>query len=154
MGVKRERERLLLDTSFVSVWSGPVATPRTRTVMAGGLAARVDAAGLAVSVVTVAELRAGRVRARWGERRQKQADWRLQRCAQFGIDRRVAEHWAVLKASGAQRGLTFGDNDLWIAATSRALGVTVVTLDGDFVPMRQFGVRVIFAASGVSPTTR
>lgn len=150
MDVTAEREHLVLDTSFVSVWSDVGSWRRAPWV--DGILERVDAAELGISVVTIAELREGHLNARWGERRRRLATWRLHRCAQFPVDRRIAEDWSRIKVAGQRGGKTFGDNDLWIAATSKALGVPVVTCDRDFARMRDFGVRVVYALPEASRT--
>lgn len=44
----------------------------------------------------------------------------------------VAEHYAKIKCERAKVGRTLHDNDLWIAATAKALGAVLVTRDSDF----------------------
>jgi predicted nucleic acid-binding protein len=89
---------------------------------------------LAVSVVTLAELRAGVLAARDLETR----DRRLTTYAYVRdldlvpVDADVAEAWAVLRVRLRDRGVAMGVNDAWIAATAIALGVPLVTQDADF----------------------
>jgi predicted nucleic acid-binding protein len=89
---------------------------------------------LAVSVVTLAELRAGVLAARDLETRDR-------RLTTYGyvrdldlvpVDAEVAEAWAALRVRLRDRGLAMGVNDAWIAATAIALGVPLVTKDADF----------------------
>ena len=44
----------------------------------------------------------------------------------------AADHYASLKLAQQQRGLSLDENDLWMAATTLALGATLVTSDSDF----------------------
>ncbi len=89
---------------------------------------------LAVSVVTLAELRAGVLAARDLETR----DRRLTTYAfvrgldLLPVDADVAEAWAILRVRLRDQGLVMGVNDAWIAATAIALGVPLVTQDADF----------------------
>jgi predicted nucleic acid-binding protein len=89
---------------------------------------------LAVSVVTLAELRAGVLAARDLEAR----DRRLTTYAfvrgldLLPVDGDVAEAWAILRVRLRDQGLAMGVNDAWIAATAIALGVPLVTQDAGF----------------------
>jgi predicted nucleic acid-binding protein len=136
------RDLLVCDTSFVSALS------RANRAAAGtwpsSVTRRARTATVAISVVTVAEMRFGHARARWGARRQHEAEKLLNSFVQFPVDRVAAEAWAQLKSQGERCGLTFGANDLWIAATGHTRGATIVTCDRDFLPLRQFGVKVVF----------
>ncbi len=89
---------------------------------------------LAVSVVTVGELRAGVLAAKDVAAR----DLRLRTLATalsldpIPIDTAVAEHWATLRVLLRDSGHRMGVNDSWIAATAMTLGVPVLTQDADF----------------------
>jgi predicted nucleic acid-binding protein len=98
----------------------------------------LDAAALpdqvAVSVITVAELRAGVLAA-------TSLDVRDRRLATLTaalsldplpIDDGVAQRWARLRVALRDGGLRMGINDSWIAATAMAHGVPVVTQDDDY----------------------
>ena len=89
---------------------------------------------LAVSVVTLAELRAGVLAAR-------DLSTRARRLATLEyvlgldlvpIDAAVADAWAVLRVALRDLGRSMKVNDAWIAATAIALGVPIVTQDEDF----------------------
>ena len=58
----------------------------------------------------------------------------------LAIDREAARHYAALRAALERRGRTLGDNDIWIAASAMAAGLTVVTHDADF---RSLGARTL-----------
>ena len=42
------------------------------------------------------------------------------------------DHYATVKLACEKKGMSVSDNDLWIAATTLALGVTLVSRDTDF----------------------
>jgi predicted nucleic acid-binding protein len=97
---------------------------------------------LAVSVITIGELRAGvlaadavRVRAR-----RLATLTAAMELDPIPIDEDVAEQWArlrVLLRDSAQR---MPVNDSWIAATALALNVPVVTQDDDYVRLDELAV--------------
>lgn len=89
-------------------------------------------AARAISVVTIAELRAGALGRRWGARRQELLEDHLRSYLVLPIDAAIAEWWARLKVSCAERGHGESDNDLWIAATAARHGIPLATLDRDF----------------------
>lgn len=89
---------------------------------------------LAVSVVTIGELRAGVLAA--GD--VKVRDQRLATLTAaltlnpIPVDEAVAAEWARLRVVLRDRGQRMPVNDSWIAATAMSLGVPVVTQDDDF----------------------
>ena len=89
---------------------------------------------LAVSVITIGELRAGVLAATDTPTRDRrlstlEAALSLQ---PVPVDDSVASVWAKLRVILRDRGLSMPVNDSWIAATAMALGVAVVTQDHDF----------------------
>ena len=89
---------------------------------------------LAVSVITIGELRAGVLAATDTPTRDRrlstlEAALTLQ---PVPIDDRVAAAWARLRIVLRDQGLSMPVNDSWIAATAMALDVPVVTQDDDF----------------------
>lgn len=52
----------------------------------------------------------------------------------------AGDHYAQIKTSRQKTGLTLDENDLWIAATARALGATLVTRDSDFRQIDELAV--------------
>lgn len=89
---------------------------------------------LAVSVVTIGELRAGVLAATDMDVRDRRlatltAALRLE---PLPIDEAVAAQWARLRVSLHDAGLRMPVNDSWIAATAMVLDVPVVTQDDDF----------------------
>ncbi|MCC6438726.1 MAG: type II toxin-antitoxin system VapC family toxin [Acidimicrobiales bacterium] len=89
---------------------------------------------LAVSVITIGELRAGVLAATdltTRDRRLRTLTAALE-LDPVPIDASVAEHWAKLRVALRDSGLRMGVNDSWIAATALALGVAVLTQDDGF----------------------
>ncbi len=99
-------------------------------------------AELAVSVITIGELRAGVLAARDVETR----DRRLSTLAMaltldpLPVDGPVADAWARLRVLLRDTGRRMPVNDSWIAATALALGVPVVTQDDDYADVSGLAV--------------
>ncbi|MBP1705238.1 MAG: type toxin-antitoxin system VapC family toxin [Chloroflexi bacterium] len=90
---------------------------------------------LAVSVVTIGELRAGVLAAADLATRDRRLATLTAALAlePVPVDEEVASAWARLRVSLRDLGLRMAVNDSWIAATALALGVPVVTQDDDYV---------------------
>jgi predicted nucleic acid-binding protein len=90
---------------------------------------------LAVSVVTIGELRAGVLVASDTALRDRRLSTLTSALSldPVPIDAGVAERWANLRVVLRDRGTRMPVNDSWIAATAMALGVAVVTQDDDYV---------------------
>ncbi len=89
---------------------------------------------LAVSVVTVGELRAGVLAATDVVTRNRRLVTLTEvlTLEAMPVDERVAEEWAGLRVLLSERGQRMPVNDSWIAATAISLHVPVVTQDDDF----------------------
>lgn len=102
-----------------------------------GRALRADALPdqIAVSVITIGELRAGVLSAVDLETRDRRLSTLTDALAlePIPIDERVAEAWARLRVTLRDLDLRMPVNDSWIAATAIALGIPVVTQDDDYV---------------------
>ncbi len=102
-----------------------------------GRPVRVDALPdrLAVSVVTIGELRAGVLAATdLATRDRRLATLTAALVLEpVPVDEEVASAWARLRVSLRDAGLRMAVNDSWIAATALALGVPVVTQGDDYV---------------------
>jgi predicted nucleic acid-binding protein len=92
---------------------------------------------LAVSVITIGELRAGVLAAPDVATRDRRLTTLAAALAldPIPIDEAVAVAWARLRVELRDRGLRMPVNDSWIAATAIALGVAVVTQDDDYVDL-------------------
>ncbi len=90
---------------------------------------------LAVSFITIGELRAGVLAAGDLETRDRRLDTLIIALSldPVPVDDRVAEAWARLRVALEDLGLRMPANDSWIAATAIALGVPLVTQDDDYV---------------------
>jgi len=113
----------LADTSFF------IAAESGRPIDDGAVPDR-----LAVSVITLGELRAGVLAA--GDTTTRQArlttmGWAL-RLDPLPIDDRVAESWAWLRVQLRDLGRRMPVTDSWIAATAIALEIPIVTQDDDY----------------------
>ena len=89
---------------------------------------------LAVSVITIGELRAGVLAASDAAIRDRRLDTLTAALSlePIPIDVEVANAWARLRLALRDAGLRMPVNDSWIAATSMALSVPIVTQDDDF----------------------
>ena len=92
---------------------------------------------LAVSVITIGELRAGVLSAPDVAARDRRLGTLTAALAldPIPVDESVAAAWARLRVELRARGLRMPVNDSWIAATAIALGVAVVTQDDDYVEL-------------------
>lgn len=110
----------------------------TSTVIASELGRQLNEemlpAETVISIVTVAELRAGVLGAPDVETRDRRLATleRTVNAGVFPIDHRVAETWAGMRAHLAASGERVSVNDLWIAATAAANRMPVITQDRDF----------------------
>lgn len=100
---------------------------------------------LAVSVITIGELRVGVLVAETVEVRDRRlvtltAALRLD---PVRVDEAVAAHWARLRVLLRDSGQRMPVNDSWIAATAMALEVPVVTQDADFPDVEGLDVTTV-----------
>ena len=97
---------------------------------------------LAVSVITIGELRAGVLVASDSESRARRLDTLTAalRLDPVPVDGAVAEAWARLRVRLRDTGQRMPLNDSWIAATAMALAVPVVTQDDDYVQVADLTV--------------
>jgi predicted nucleic acid-binding protein len=106
---------------------------------------RVDALPdrLAISVITIGELRAGVLAASdLGTRDRRLATLTAAlRLEPVPVDEGVAAAWAHLRVALRDAGLRMPVDDSWIAATALSLDVPVVTQDDDYVDVP--GLRVV-----------
>ena len=97
---------------------------------------------LAVSVITIGELRAGVLAAADTATRDRRLSTLSGALAlrPMPIDEDVAAAWARLRLTLRDEGLRMPVNDSWIAATAMAYDVTIVTQDDDFPSLDLFRV--------------
>lgn len=97
---------------------------------------------MAVSVITIGELRAGVLAATETPTRDRRLAT-LQAALSLHptpVDGTVASAWARLRVALRDQGLRMPVNDSWIAATAMALEVPVVTQDDDFPALHELDV--------------
>ena len=92
---------------------------------------------IAVSIITIGELRAGVLAAADVNTRDRRLSTLMAalELQPIPIDERVADAWARLRILLRDHGLRMPVNDSWIAATAIAHGVPVVTQDADYVEL-------------------
>ena len=136
-------ERLLCDTSFVAASAKRSARPDQSAHWPSETVGRVNAAILAISVITLAEARYGYLNAGWGAQRIEREEHRLAGFLQIPLDLTIVDEWARLKLLSRQNGWNLADNDLWIAATASARGHALVTCDSDQARIRDRHLEVL-----------
>ncbi len=89
---------------------------------------------VAVSVITVGELRLGVLTANTGATRARRLDTlsRAEALEPLPVDVAVAQAWAALRLALRDAGVRMPLNDSWIAATAIAARIPVVSQDGDY----------------------
>lgn len=100
---------------------------------------------LAVSIITIGELRAGVLVAETVETRDRRLGT-LTTALQLDpvpVDEAVAAHWARLRVLLRDSEQRMPVNDSWVAATAMALGVPVVTQDADFPDIEGLDVAMV-----------
>ena len=97
---------------------------------------------LAISVITIGELRAGVLAANDAATRDRRLDTLTAALLldPIGVDVAVANAWARLRLALRDAGLHMPVNDSWIAATAMALEVPIVTQDDDFPALAELAV--------------
>ena len=92
---------------------------------------------IAVSIITIGELRAGVLAADDVNIRDRRLStlMRALELQPIPVDESVADAWARLRILLRDSGLRMPVNDSWIAATALALGVPIVTQDADYLEL-------------------
>jgi predicted nucleic acid-binding protein len=111
-------EHVLCDTSFISVVQEALRRPDATAHWPEERRSRLDSAILAMSVVSLAELRSGHIYACWGQERRDRAEALMGAYVWAPLDMEIVDVCAALRAEKRKRGWGLGDNDSWIAATA------------------------------------
>lgn len=82
---------------------------------------------VSMSLVTYGELEYGAMRSNNTEKALNVLDELINYIPVLPIEQDVAKHYADIRANLASKGTPIGNNDLWIAAHTRALGHTLVS---------------------------
>jgi predicted nucleic acid-binding protein len=140
-------EILICDTSFVGHLLHRKRRPRRYSHWDEDEMLRIESATLALSIVTVAESRAGYRSADWGGSRVANAERELGRFFQIPVRRRYVDEWARLWVAARKAGIALSDNDLWVAATASRREQVLVTCDRDHVRIaKELPVEVLYLA--------
>lgn len=128
-------ETILCDTSFVSVVQSAVVRGGAQPSWPEEVRRRLDSAVLAISVVSLAELRDGHIYAGWGETRRARAEGLIASYLWVPLDMATVDECARLRAACRSSGVVVPDNDIWIAAVANVRGWTLVSCDRHFDPI-------------------
>jgi tRNA(fMet)-specific endonuclease VapC len=86
-----------------------------------------------ISVVTVGEMKSFARKRGWGSQKLADLDRLLGQLVQLNINHgSIIDAYAEIDSLSEQGGRQMGKNDLWIAATAKVSGATLLTTDGDF----------------------
>jgi predicted nucleic acid-binding protein len=123
-------EVLLGDTTYLGVVERAVRRPDRAPNWPTDIVKRLSSATLAISIITVAETRAGFRKAGFGRRTIEDAERLMLSYVWIPLDMTIIDEWAELDAECKKRGGPHvDDNDKWIAATAIARDLVLVTCD-------------------------
>lgn len=125
-------EHILCDTNVVGLLQASLKSADVIAHWPQKVRDRLDAAVLAMSVISVAELRGGHIYAGWGSDRRAAAERVMAAYLWVPLDLEIVDCCAELRAEKKTRGWGAGDNDLWIAATASVRGWPLASTDLDF----------------------
>jgi len=87
---------------------------------------------LAISVITLAELRDGHIYANWGAPRRARAEGIIASYLLIPLDMAIVDRCSSLRAACRHAGVSVPDNDIWIAATAITRGWPLASCDAHF----------------------
>ena len=92
---------------------------------------------IAISIITIGELRAGVLAASDVDTRDRRLSTLTHALSlrPLPVDELVADSWGRLRVTLRDRGLRMPVNDSWIAATAMAHGLPIVTQDDDYIEL-------------------
>jgi predicted nucleic acid-binding protein len=143
-------ERLVCDTSFVGASARRASRPDVYAHWPDDTLARIEAAILAISVITLAEARFGYLNAAWKPPRIEREEHRLASFLQIPLDSTILDEWARLKVLSRKKGWNLADNDLWIAATASAHRHALITCDADQARIDDPRLEVVYLSLSAS----
>jgi predicted nucleic acid-binding protein len=142
--MREKQQKLICDTSFVGHLIRRRRDP-DRYEDWGVVIDHVQARELAVSVVTIAETRAGYLNAGWGAAKMAEFEREMSRFRWLPIQGSCINEWARLRVAARARGIAISHNDLWIAATASVRSSVLVTCDRDHVRIApELGGEVVY----------
>ena len=119
----------LLDTNVIS------GLMRKRPEIRGRLSSLGPLHQIVTCPIVRGEILFGIERLPDGHRRQELAERATLALAEVpceSVPEIAGDAYGQIKAARRRRGLTLDENDLWVAATAKALGAVLVSNDGDF----------------------
>lgn len=124
-------EVILCDTSYLGAVRAASRLPYVSAAWPTKVTYRLASATLAISVITVAEERAGELEAGWKPAPVATADAARRAFLWVPIDADIVERWAVVVADSKKAGIDCKPhhNDVWIAATAIERNLPLVTCD-------------------------
>lgn len=115
----------LIDTDWmISFFNGRASTVQLMGTLADE--------GVALSIITYAEIYDGLLSRPGSAARLRQLDEFIETMPMILLDTQIARQYARIRSNLRSRGALIPDNDVWIAATARAHGLTLVTRDEHF----------------------
>ena len=126
----------LLDTGILLHW---VRGSKVATVVDGQFQLRAASFRPLICEVSLGEIEAFARAQKWGEpKRAKLKELKKELIAVDISDSRVIDAYADLSSLAKSNGwaIFHGKNDLWVAAATRVAGATLLTVDKDFLPLR------------------
>lgn len=128
-------EGILCDTTFVSVRQAALTRPEFVAHWPEDVTERLDRAVLRISVISLAELRAGQLDAKFPQDKVERHKKVIDTYTPVPLDLEVSETWAHLWVWARADRESMGDNDLWIAATAVSRGWPLVGCDRHFIDL-------------------
>lgn len=139
-------EILLCDSSFVSHVARRGGRPQDYSHWPAKVLGRISGGIQAISVVTLAESRAGFLMSDWGAKRIAREEKRLAAYLRVPLDLEIVNEWARLRHLTKTAGEQPQHNDLWIAASASARAYPLVACDGHFTGVIASEIEVIHLA--------
>jgi predicted nucleic acid-binding protein len=122
-------EVLLFDNSYLGHSARRLIKPERYEHWPTAAIERIGAAIPALSVITIAEHRAGWIFASWSQARREEAERLLRAYTWIPLDAGILDRWAQLDAECRRVGHKVDDNDKWVAATAIEHDLVLVTCD-------------------------
>jgi predicted nucleic acid-binding protein len=144
------RNTLVCDTSFVGNLLRREEAPDRYAHWDEDVMEWIVSERLAISGITLAEIRAGYLNAGWGSARIRDTERKLASYLPLLIDDPHLNEWARLSTAARGSGVALSDNDVWIAATASVRSSVLVTCDKDHVRIApDLGGEVVYLAPPV-----
>ena len=132
-----------------------VRNSRAYQAINSSLSLEVSGSAPVISIVTVGEVGAFAGHSNWGPPKRKILQDILDKCLIIPIeDDLVTDLYSELAEHSIRNGRNVGQNDLWIAATSIAFNLPLLTTDADFARTKRGSFIRFDGASGAEVARR